>query len=71
LRETLTLRVGQVKRFLVESRDPNGMDRLSILLTKVSSRDIATYPEKLRELDGVRDVTIVKRADANAANLRD
>jgi hypothetical protein len=43
LRETLALRVGQVKGFLVENRDPNGMDRLSMLLTKVSSRDIATY----------------------------
>src|SRR3984885_11393381 len=32
LREALSLRIGQVKRFLVESRDPQGIDRLAILL---------------------------------------
>jgi putative Mg2+ transporter-C (MgtC) family protein len=61
LRETLKLRASQVKRFLVETRDPEGIDELSILLSKVSSQDIATYAEKLQELDGVRTVTVVKR----------
>jgi putative Mg2+ transporter-C (MgtC) family protein len=61
LRETLKLRASQVKRFLVETRDPEGIDELSILLSKVSSQDIATYTEKLQELDGVRTVTVVKR----------
>jgi putative Mg2+ transporter-C (MgtC) family protein len=69
LRSTLELRVGQVKRFLVESRNQGGTDDLIILLSKVSSQDIATYPEKLKELDGVRQVTIMKRANDQAANL--
>jgi putative Mg2+ transporter-C (MgtC) family protein len=69
LRATLDLRVGQVKRFLVESRNQGGTDDLIILLTKVSSQDIATYPEKLKELDGVRQVTIMKRANDQGANL--
>jgi putative Mg2+ transporter-C (MgtC) family protein len=69
LRSTLELRVGQVKRFLVESRNQGGTDDLVILLSKVSSQDIATYPEKLKELDGVRQVTIMKRANDQAANL--
>ena len=69
LRSALDLRIGQVKRFLVESRNPDGSDHLVILLSKVSSQDIATYPEKLKELDGVREVTIVKRANDPAANL--
>jgi putative Mg2+ transporter-C (MgtC) family protein len=70
LRETLSLRVGQVKRFLVESRDPQGVDQLSILLSKVSAQDIASYPNKLQELDGVRAVTIVKRgSEASAAMI--
>jgi putative Mg2+ transporter-C (MgtC) family protein len=68
LRETLSLRAGQVKRFLVESRDPQGSDQLSILLSKVSSQDIASYPSKLQELDGVRQVSIVKRVSDNGAN---
>jgi putative Mg2+ transporter-C (MgtC) family protein len=61
LRETLGLRAGQVKRFLVENRNPEGADDLLILLSKVSSQDIATFPQKLKELDGVREVTVVKR----------
>ena len=69
LRSTLDLRVGQVKRFLVESRNQGGTDDLIILLSKVSSQDIATYPEKLKELDGVRQVTIMKRAKDQGANL--
>ncbi|WP_441243875.1 MgtC/SapB family protein [Tardiphaga sp. 768_D3_N2_1] len=68
LRETLSLRPSQVKRFLVESRDPQGTDQLSILLSKVSSQDIASYPSKLQELDGVNRVSIVKRASNNGAN---
>jgi putative Mg2+ transporter-C (MgtC) family protein len=69
LRSTLDLRAGQVKRFLVESRNQGGTDDLIILLSKVSSQDIATYPEKLKELDGVREVTIMKRARDQSANL--
>src|SRR3984957_9237457 len=62
LRETLGLRIGQVKRFLVESRNPQGIDDLVVLLSKVSSQDIATFPEKLKELDGVREVTVSRKA---------
>ena len=62
LREALGLRAGQVKRFLVESRNPQGADDLVILLSKVSSQDIATFPDKLKELDGVREVTIMKKS---------
>lgn len=61
LRETLGLRISQVKRFLVESRNAKGSDDLAVLLGKVSSEDIAAFPEKLKELDGVREVTIVKK----------
>ncbi len=61
LRETLGLRTGQVKRFLVETRNPEGTDDLMILLSKVSSQDIAIFPQKLKELDGVREVALVKK----------
>jgi hypothetical protein len=49
LKEALGLRNGQVKRFLVENRNQLGTDDLSVLLSKVSSHDIATFPEKLKE----------------------
>ena len=61
LKEALGLRNGQIKRFLVENRNQQGTDDLSVLLSKVSSHDIATYPDKLKELDGVRVVTVVRR----------
>jgi putative Mg2+ transporter-C (MgtC) family protein len=62
LRETLGLRSGQIKRFIVETRTAEGTEELLVLLSKVSSQDIATFPQKIGELDGVRDVTIVKKA---------
>jgi hypothetical protein len=61
LKDALGLRIGQMKRFLVENRTPQGVDDLVVLLSKVSSQDIATFPQKLKELDGVRDVTIMKK----------
>ena len=42
LREALSLRISQVKRFLVENRNADGADELTVLLSKVSSHDIAT-----------------------------
>jgi putative Mg2+ transporter-C (MgtC) family protein len=66
IREALGLRAGQIKRFLVESRNPQGADNLVILLSKVSSQEIATFPEKLKELDGVREVTIMKKSKDHA-----
>ena len=62
----LVLRGGQIKRFLVESRNPDSTDELVILLSKVSSHDIATFPDKLKELDGVREVTIMKKSKDHA-----
>jgi putative Mg2+ transporter-C (MgtC) family protein len=61
LRETLRLRVSQVKRFLVENRGNEGSDDLLVLLNKVSSQDIASFSGKLSELDGVKSVTVLKR----------
>jgi putative Mg2+ transporter-C (MgtC) family protein len=70
LRDALKLRISQVKRFLVETRNVEGSDELVILLSKVSSEDIATFPEKLKELDGVREVTIIKkRNDRSGGSL--
>jgi putative Mg2+ transporter-C (MgtC) family protein len=62
LRETLKLRVSQDKRFLVENRGNEGTDDLLVLLNKVSSQDIASFSGMLNELDGVKSVTILKKA---------
>ena len=68
LKEALSLRSGQIKRFIVENRNPQGTDDLLVLLSKVSSQDIASYPEKLKELDGVRQVSIIRRAKDQPVN---
>jgi len=67
LRETLRLRVSQVKRFLVENRGTQGTDDLLVLLNKVSSQDIASFSGKLNELDGVKSVTILKNGKSDFA----
>jgi putative Mg2+ transporter-C (MgtC) family protein len=66
LRETLQLRAGQIKRFLVQTRDTQGSDDLLVLISKVSSQDIASFSSKLNELDGVKSVTVVKSKDGQA-----
>jgi putative Mg2+ transporter-C (MgtC) family protein len=66
LRETLQLRAGQIKRFLVQTRDTQGSDDLLVLISKVSSQDIASFSNKLNELDGVKSVTVVKSKDGQA-----
>jgi putative Mg2+ transporter-C (MgtC) family protein len=66
LRETLQLRAGQIKRFLVETRGTQGTDDLLVLINKVSSQDIASFSNRLNELDGVRSVTVVKSKDGQA-----
>lgn len=63
LREALGLRPAQVKRYLVNSRNADGVDEVVALITKVSSHDMATFPEKLKELDGVREVTLKRRVN--------
>lgn len=63
LREALELRAAQVKRFLVESRNSDGIDELVVHLSKVSSQDIASFPEKLKELDGVREVSVKRKVN--------
>jgi putative Mg2+ transporter-C (MgtC) family protein len=65
LRAALELRAAQVKRFLVESRNTDGIDALVVHLAKVSSQDIASFPQKLKELDGVREVSVKRKVNGS------
>jgi len=60
LRQDLSLRASQIRRFVVQRQGDDG-DLVNVLLSKVSSEDIRSFPEKLRNLDAVRKVTVVKR----------
>lgn len=58
VQQSLGLRVSRIKRFVVESYDP---DILFVQINKVSAEDIRTFAEKLTELEGVRNVELLKR----------
>jgi len=62
LRQALGLRASQIKRFVVEARNDDGSDRLTVLLSKVSSHDIAEFRTRLNELPAVRQVEQIRRA---------
>jgi putative Mg2+ transporter-C (MgtC) family protein len=59
VQQALQVRPGQIKRFLVASRD--GSDEVTMVLTKVSSQDIKSYVTKLKEFDGVLAVSVLSR----------
>lgn len=61
VKKELSLRESQIKRFLIESRTSEGLDELTVLISKVSSQDIATYPQRLKELDGLHSVKVLRR----------
>jgi putative Mg2+ transporter-C (MgtC) family protein len=61
LRQTLNLRVSQIKRFVVETRNEDGSDDVLVLLNKVSSHDIASFKTKLNDTPAVRQVEVVRR----------
>jgi len=60
LRDTLLIRPGQIKRFLIANREAE-TDEITVLLTRVSSQDIKAFVAKLQELVGIASVTVVRR----------
>jgi putative Mg2+ transporter-C (MgtC) family protein len=59
LKQTLGVRTGQIKRFLATPRD--GIEEITVVLSKVSSHDINSYVTKLNELDGVNTAKVIDR----------
>lgn len=68
LRQTLDIRISQIKRFVVERRNDNGSEDILVLLVKVSSQDIAGFKDKLNELGAVRTVELLKRGSDTGTN---
>jgi putative Mg2+ transporter-C (MgtC) family protein len=66
LRQTLSLRVSQIKRFVVENRSGDeGNDEILVLLSKVSSQDIADFKNRLAEVPTIRRVDLLSRSSAD------
>ncbi|HEY0220018.1 MAG TPA: MgtC/SapB family protein [Afipia sp.] len=68
LRQTLDIRIGQIKRFVVERRNDDGSEDVLVLLNKVSSQDIAAFKDRLNDLSAVRTVELVKRGADSSTN---
>jgi len=63
LRQTLSLRVSQIKRFVVENRSgEEGNDEILVLLNKVSSQDIADFKNRLNDVPSIRRVDLISRS---------
>lgn len=63
LRQTLSLRVSQIKRFVVENRSGDeGNDEILVLLNKVSSQDIADFKNRLNDVPSIRRVDLISRS---------
>lgn len=66
LRQALSLRVSQIKRFVVENRSGDeGNDEILVLLSKVSSQDIADFKNRLNEVPAIRRVDLISRSAAD------
>jgi len=69
LRQTLSLRVSQIKRFVVNNRSgDDGNDEILVLLNKVSSHDIADFKTRLAEVPTIRRVDLLSRTAADNAS---
>lgn len=65
LKETLKVRTGQIKRFHAKARDTQ-TDELTVILARVSSKDISTVVQKIKDMAGVTEVNIVSRDSGEA-----
>jgi putative Mg2+ transporter-C (MgtC) family protein len=60
LKDVLKVRNGQIKRFLARARDAD-VDDLTVILTRVSSSDIASFIAKIKTISGVTKVNVESR----------
>ena len=62
VKRTLGVRTGQIKRFVVKPAD-DGIDEVTLILSRVASQDAQIVAEKLQSLSNVNQVSIVTRRD--------
>lgn len=67
VKATLNIRTGQIKRFLVRTRDAGTLDDVTVILSRVSSRDITDFAAKLRTVEGVNNVRVIERDGGRTA----
>ena len=62
VKKTLDIRTGQIKRLVVNSKTSD-IDEVTLILTRVSSRDVQGIAQKLQDLPEVTQVSVVTRAE--------
>lgn len=62
VKKTLGIRTGQIKRLVVNSKTTD-IDEVTLILTRVSSRDVQGIAQKLQDLPEVTQVSVVTRAE--------
>jgi putative Mg2+ transporter-C (MgtC) family protein len=63
VKKTLGVRTSQIKRLVVNSKEGTETDEVTLILSRVASRETQSIADKLQNLPNVRQVSIVTRAE--------
>jgi putative Mg2+ transporter-C (MgtC) family protein len=63
VKKTLGVRTSQIKRLVVNSKEGTEIDEVTLILSRVASRETQSIADKLQSLPNVRQVSIVTRAE--------
>jgi putative Mg2+ transporter-C (MgtC) family protein len=63
VKKTLGIRMGQIKRFIVKPSEGGHNDEVTLILSRVSSQETPSLVEKLQNIAGVNQVSIVSRVE--------
>jgi putative Mg2+ transporter-C (MgtC) family protein len=66
VKQTVGVRTGQIKRFVVKPREGSDIDEVTVILSRVTSQDTQIIADKLQNLSNVSQVSIVTRRDDSA-----
>jgi putative Mg2+ transporter-C (MgtC) family protein len=66
VKKTLGVRMAQIKRFVVKTREGGTIDDVTLILARVSAQDTQNIVDKLQSLAGVSQVSVVIRANDRA-----
>jgi putative Mg2+ transporter-C (MgtC) family protein len=63
VKKTLGVRTSQIKRLVVNAKEATEIDEVTLILSRVASRETQSIADKLQSLPNVRQVSIVTRAE--------
>jgi putative Mg2+ transporter-C (MgtC) family protein len=66
VKQTVGVRTGQIKRFVVKPLEGADIDEVTLILSRVATQDTQVIAEKLQSLPNVNQVSIVTRRDDRA-----